>query len=306
MARDVQDSSREVRVQLRRTLWLVLVALSACAGGVDDTSPRAERQLQDATARAPSLEVGMTEWGTDHALLDEAPAPGVLFSVWTRIPSPGTAYPWSRGNMDVWVLRGDTWHLRCLVGNSSANRADQARYSANTMLFVDPGERWAGDFSFYESDFTLRERPVRDWVWAAWHVVVDHDSFAIRQWLKFGPTGPVFAAGTSDVTFDQVRRSLREHGYPTDFRPSPPSSMQVGKDSGFITRARVERRTSVPRLAELETIARGQAAPSRAWAEYPLIWQSGRANLSDASGHGRHLSIAPGGTIESGPTGPAL
>jgi hypothetical protein len=284
----------------------MLIALAACAGEVDDTSPRLQHSLQDASAPTNSLEVGFTLWGSDHAVISQAPAPGVLFSVWTRIPDPGSRYPWSRGNMDVWVLRGATWHLRCLVGNSSANGPHEARYSANTMLFVDPGESWAGDYSFYESDFTLSEAPVRGWVWVAWHVVVDGDSFAIRQWLKFGVTGPVFAAGASDVSFTEVRQALRDNGYSDAFSPSAPTSMQVGSDHGYLTKARVEQRTRVPSLAELDAIARGQAAPNAAWAQYPLIWKSGGPDLSDASGHRRNLSVAPGGALKMGPVGPAL
>jgi len=197
-----------------------------------------------------SIEVGRTLWGNDHAVRNDAPAGGTLFSVWTKIPDPGSTYPWSRGNMDVYVLFGKNWHLRCLIGNSSATSAIDARYNANSMLFANPGQTWVGDFSYFESGDGNPEAPYRDWVWAAWQVVVNTNSFTIRQWLKFGIDGAVIAAGESMPTFSDVRSILLTNGWTqasaNAWVPGDAASFQVGSDNGYLYHARMASKSGAP------------------------------------------------------------
>jgi hypothetical protein len=274
-------------------------------GGGEDSGSTAPDGLSET-----SLEVGRTLWGNDHGKRSDAPAGGTLFSVWTKMPDPGSSYPWMRGNLDVYVLSGSNWSLRCLVANSGAESPSDARYSANSMLLAQPRDTWIGDFSYYESGGGYPEAPYRDWVWAAWQVVVESDAFTIRQWLKLGVTGPVFAAGESRVTFEQARAVLRERGWSQDaaaaWVPSDATAFQVGSDRGFLTEARMSAQAAQPSLAELDAIATGRTSAAAAWAYYPLVWESGAAILQDRSGHGRDLELAPGGTLHPGPAGPPL
>ena len=257
-----------------------------------------------------SIEFGRKQWGTDDAIRSNAPEGGTLFSVWTKIPDPGSAYPWGRGNMDVYVLRGNVWYFRCLVGNTSANSPTDARYNANTMLFANPGETWVTDYSYYESGFGQVEAPLRDWVWVAWQVIVSPTSFTIRQWLKFGIDGEVFAAGESAVTFADVRTILIDKGWTmaavNAWTPSDATSFEVGKDNGYLSYARMFALGTVPALAELDTIARSDSALTSAWADFRLDWVGGVPNLSDRSGHGRDLTIEAGGQLYEGLAGPSL
>ena len=169
---------------MRPTMVRVLVAVACgatlgaagCSSGSDGGSSIAAL-VPSGSGGAPStqssIEVGRTPWGPDHAGRPDVPAGGTLFSVWMKIPDPSPTYPWSRGDMDAYVLSGANWHLRCLGGNSSAKSPTSARYNANCMVFADPQGTWAGDYAFYESDYTLTDATVRGWVWVAWQVVVN-------------------------------------------------------------------------------------------------------------------------------------
>jgi hypothetical protein len=262
------------------------------------------------TTDRSSLEFGRTLYGSDYATRASVPAGGTLFSVWTRIPDPGASYPWSHGNLDVYVLYGNNWYFRCLVGNSTANSATDARYNANSMLFANPGDLWVGDYSYYESGFGHPDAPYRDWVWVAWLVIVNPSSFEIHQWLKFGVRGDIVAAGDSSPAFAEVRAILVENGWTqaaaSAWTPGDAQSFQVGKDNGYLTHARMLARGSLPSLAELDAIARSDAADPSAWADYRLAWGGNAPDLSDRSGNGRHLTLAQGGTLYAGPPGPAF
>lgn len=257
-----------------------------------------------------SLEVGRTHYGPDYSLRSDAPAGGTLFSVWTRILDPGNSYPWSRGNMDVYVLRGSNWHFRCLVGNSSAQSASDARYNANSMLFSDPDGGWLGDFSYFESSGGNPEAPYRGWVWAAWQIVVGNDAFIVRQWLKFGEGAPVQAAGSSEITFASARATMVvngvDPGVAAAWTPSDATGFQVGSDWGFLNRAHMIGRASQPSLDELEAIASHTHPNTAAWADYPFAWTNGAPDLTDVSGNGRDLSLYSGGVYYAGPAGPDL
>jgi hypothetical protein len=246
-----------------------------------------------------ALEVGRAD--PDHAVRADVPAGGTLFSVWTKIPDPGFKYPWSRGNMDVYVLSGPSWHMRCLVGNSSATSPTRASYNANSMIFADPAGTWAGDYSYYQTEATLTDATVRGWIWAAWQLVVDRGLMTVRQWLKFGVDGAVFAAGESAPTFESLRAEIVSNGgSPADamaWTPTDATHFQVGSDHGYLFHARIEARSTAPELSELEAIARNTAPDPSAWADYLFGWQDGAANLADQSGHGRDLQLAPGGAL---------
>ena len=291
---------------------------TAATGGVTTTGGAVSTGGSSSTAPSPStsIEFGRTQWGTDYATRQDAPAGGALFSIWTKIPDPGSSYPWSRGNMDVYLLIGANWYFRGIVGNSGANSSTDARYNANTMLFGNNGKvgndggTWASDYSYYESGWGHPEAPYRDWVWVAWQIIVNSDSFTIRQWLKFGVNGAVFAAGESTPTFAAVRILLVQNGWTqaaaNAWTPTDAKSFQVGSGNGYLTRARMMARNTLPTLAELDAMARNSVADTSAWADYPLAWANGVANLLDRSGKGRNLSLAKGGTLYQGPAGPSL
>ncbi len=259
---------------------------------------------------APSLEVARVGYGNDYTYRDDAPQGGTLFSVWTKIPDPCSSYPGSRGNMDVYVLRSSAWYIRFIVGNSSASSPTDARYNANSMLFATPGDTWVNDYSYYESGGGHAEAPYRDWVWAAWQVVVGSSSFTIRQWLKFGSSGAVFAAGENTVTFADVRSILQSKGWSSSaaaaWSPTDATSFQVGYEHGYLTRAQMVQRSSKPSLSELEAIATRTSPDTSAWADYAFVWANGAPDLHDQSGHGRDLLLKSGGTLYQVPAGPSF
>jgi hypothetical protein len=274
---------------------LCLVALSACP-----------RIPEDLLADFYSVEFGRTLWGSDYCVRNDAPQGGILVSVWAKIPDPGATYPWSRGNMDDVILHGVNWHLICLTGNSSATSPTDARYNANTMLGAEGGgaDQWVNDYSYYESGGWQPEASYRGWVWAAWQMIVNHDSFTIRQWLKFGPEAAVIAAGEDRPTFAEIRDVLvADRGWTRQqadaWMPGEATGFQVGDTNGFLCHARVEARSTPPTLTELDDIARGQNVPP-AWAEYELGWSHNRPDLSDRSGHNRDLVLQTGGTLHQG------
>jgi hypothetical protein len=212
--------------------------------------------------------------------------------------------------MDVYVLYGANWHIRGLTGNASATSTTSTTFNANSMLFVDPVGEWVDDYSYYLGT-ELPEAQTVGWVWAAWQVVVDSSAFTIRQWLKFGLDGPVFAAGESNVTLADIRTTLvNERSFPTAeaaaWIPTDATSFQVGKDNGYLIHARMEATNAPPTLAHLEQIAHASAADATAWADYELTWIDGGPSLKDRSGHAHDLSIDTGGRLYQGLAGPAF
>jgi hypothetical protein len=300
-------------------------------GGPHDASDGSDSGDQDSATpvtmmHGASLEVGRTEWGNDDATRDDVPGNGILFSVWTKIPNTNTSYPWSRGNMDVFVLRGTNWYFICLTGNMSAQSADNARYAANTMLFGSspqhPGGSWVEDYGYYESSGERDENgapvlhpeaPYRDWVWVAWWIVRGEDRFIVRQWLKFGLDGSIVVDNSPnfrEVTFDKARELLSSRGWSADetaaWVPGDATSFQVGKHDGYLTHARMAAQNSEPTPEELDAIARHATVDTSAWADYPLVWSNGAPYLGDQSGHGHDLSLPSGGTLYAGPAGPSF
>lgn len=270
-----------------------------------------------------SIEVARIRFGNDYATRSDAPRGGTLFSVWTKIPDEPTGYPWQRGNMDVYVLYGTNWHLRCLVGNMGAEAPDNARYAANTMLFAAPAgneSNFIEDYGYYESSGVrgsdglpiLRDEALfRGWVWVAWWVVVRDDKFIIQQWLKFGVDGDIIEDDPThrEAPLSFARQRLRDnYGWSAEeaaaWVPSDATGFQVGYEQGYLTHARMEARSTEPTKAELEAIAMHTVADETAWADYPFVWTPSGPYLQDQSGHGRHLSLRPGGTFYPGPDGP--
>ena len=249
-----------------------------------------------------SLEAGRQEYGSDYGFLTSAPSGGSLISMWTRIPDPGAA-PWSRGNMDVHTLFGADWYFRCLVGNSNSAGA----LNANSMLFARSDNTWIGDYSYY-SDNGWTEDQVKGWIWAAWQVIIGASSIIIRQWLKVGESGSVFAAGESEITFTDARAVLVANGWSQAaadaWIPGQPNRFHIGGDNGYICHARVQAISTTPTLSALDAISNLNSADSTAWGDYRFGWVDGAADLSDRSGNNRNLST--GGTLYQGLTGPVL
>ena len=324
--------------------WMVLAALMmggliACVssaksqrdappmGGEEEAGGEIERGGKSTTGGVPatggspgtnptsniSIEFGRKQFGSDYAQQNSVPAGGTLFSVWTKIPDPGTTYPWHRGNMDVYYLIGQNWYLRCLVGNMGVNSPTDASYNANSMLFgnkgnaLNDGGTWIADYTPYWEP-GLREAPLRDWVWAAWQVVVNADSFTLRQWLKVGITGAVFAAGESHPTFAEVRPVLVQNGWKqaqvNSWVPADAIAFQIGSDNGYLTHARMVGRNTIPTLAELDAMARNAAPDPSMWGDYALEWVNGAADLRDRGGKNHHLTLPSKGTLYPGPEGP--
>jgi hypothetical protein len=149
---------------------------------------------------------------------------------------------------------------------------------------------------------------VRGWVWIAWQVVVSNGTFTLQQWLKFGATGTVFAAGTSAPTLAELRQNLIANGLSSSaanaWTPGDATSFQVGSDDGYLFHARMQATAATPTLSQLESIASSTAPDPTAWGDYLFDWENGAPNLTDQSGHGRDLQLAPGGVLHEGPIAP--
>jgi hypothetical protein len=246
-----------------------------------------------------SLEMGRS--AGDFCSLSNAPTSGLLFSVWTRIPDPGVV-PWSRGRMVVYIVRGTNWEIECSVGLSSANVNSVARYQADMTYLAGSSRTLVGTFALYDSGLNLAEEQARGWVWAAWQLSRSGGSLSMRQWLKFSNSS-VIAAGNSDLTLTNARQQLVGAGWTaaqaSAWVPSLNSSFQVGGDNCYLCQARVEETNEPPSLTKLEAIAVAKEPDALCWAQYPLMWEDGAANLSDASGNGRHLTST--GVLHEGP-----
>jgi len=260
-----------------------------------------------------SVEFGQETDGFDYCVRRDAPSGGTLFSVWTHIPDDWGN--WGH-NMDVYVLYGENWHMRCLVANMPESD-DPCLYNANSMIFANPYELWAGDYTLdYRS--VPRSQAV-GWVWVAWQVIVNSNSFTIRQWLKFGIDGAVILTNEDVAPFSELREFLLVYGnnewaYDNGYEwtqeiadawtPTDAVSFQVGKDNSYLCHARMDAMSEEPSLEYLDQIARGTAPLNTAWADYELNWRRGKANLSDRSGNGRDLEIESDGTLYEGEISP--
>ena len=80
--------------------------------------------------------------------------------------------------------------------------------------------------------------------------------------------------------------------------------MGTGFSGSNLTRATMYALGTSPSLATLDTIAMHATPDVTAWADYPLKWTGGAADISDDSGNGRDLTLLPGGTLYQGPVGP--
>lgn len=304
-----------------------ILAIAGCAGNAG---------RDPAGVGESSILFGHTLYGSDYAILDAAPSTGVLFSAWTRIVEPSIepdgswiALPYAKDgqrgywNTEDFNLYGENWKLRFITGNSRWEGASRAGwYNANGMFTGLGGSGnyvYGGDYCSYGADPGVGEERLRDWVWVAWQTTIDRaaETITMRQWLKFGRDAPVIDAGADTVGFDAMRCNIAAGrvvppeeragvalGEWADWVPGEFTGIQVGQDNGYLTRVRIEDRVSVPSLAQLEGYAAQTAPDAAAWAWYPLSWRDGAAYLRDDSGRGRHLAVAPGGTIREGVVGP--
>jgi uncharacterized repeat protein (TIGR02543 family) len=266
-----------------------------------------------------SLEFGHTSRAPDYfnpVTLPSGFGNGVLFSVWTKIPinlvAPAS-FTKLRGNMEVFYLDGDNWHLICLDGNVDGYPDGHALYNANFMLSTTP-PGGKGDYCTYltlERD-KLPLATVNSWVWVAWQVVINaNQTMTLRQWLKFGIDGTVFAAGQWNIT-----PPGEETVSIANWNPSLPRSFQIGADNtssgintgsnSYLCHARMEARSTQPSLLELEAIARLNSADPTAWGDWELNWKDGAPNLYDRSGHDHDLAIQTGGHLYQGVLSPSF
>jgi hypothetical protein len=265
------------------------------------------------TGLIDSLEFGHTSGAKDYCnpvLLPDDFGNGVLFSIWTKIPNdlvPPPSFTKLRGNMEVFYLDGNNWHLICLDGNVDGFADGYALYNANYMLSTTPAGG-KGDYCTYltlERD-KLPLATVNNWVWVVWQVVINADhTMTLRQWLKFGIKGTVFAAGQWDI-----KPAGQETVSIAGWEPSLPKSFRIGTDNtysgdntgsnSYLCRARLEARSTKPSLAELDDIARLNTPDTTAWGDWELNWKGGAPNLMDRSGHHHHLSVQAGGALYKG------
>jgi len=274
-----------------------------------------------------SLEFGHTSGAPDYCTpvgLPDDFGNGVLFSVWTKIPNELVA-PSSfiklRGNMEVFYLHDDNWHLICLDGNIDGYPDGYALYNANFMLAAD-GEGNRGDYCTYMT-YLKDKLPLstfNDWVWVAWQVVINADkTMTMRQWLKFGLSGTVFPAGNYYLPggfWTPLDPEGEEIASISGWNPSFPKFFQIGTDNSssgvntgsnsYLCLARLEARSTPPTLPELEAIASRNAADPSAWGDWELNWENGAPNLTDRSGHGHDLTIQPGGQLWQGVLSPSF
>ncbi len=262
-----------------------------------------------------SLEFGHASGHNDVCAPMAAPAGGTLFSVWTKSPkilSPSGMDGLVRGNMIVYTLTGENWKLNALVGNVYEYAGKGASYNANYMINAG-----AVDYVVYQTleRDVLPFETVNDWVWVAWQVVVNADgTITLRQWLKFGMTGKVFAAGPYDPTYTTM--SGEEIVAVPGWKAGEAKTFQIGYDNtysndwrisnSYLCHARMEARSTRPTLGELEAIAAADAPDPGAWGDWELRWINGAPDLSDRSGNGRHLSVDDGGTLYQGPLSPVF
>lgn len=274
-----------------------------------------------------SIEFGQTSDHYDYCKNVAAPSGGTLFSVWTRIPTPGS-YPFTRGDMVVYELEGDNWNIVGLVGNMTISSDIDAIYNANFMIGIGDNHTYAGDYGYYGTpeDAPIIRAQAEGWVWVAWQVVINADSITFRQWLKFGTAGAVFPAGDTYGTVDGEQtvsfNALRAYANTQDgkdyssWSPSDARSFQIGFDNAyvndtgepnsFLCHARMEGRGDKPTVEYLENISMLDVPDGSAWAQYELNWVNGSPNLSDASGHGLSLEVETGGALHEGLDGPSF
>lgn len=254
-------------------------------------------------------------WGPDYVERNDVPAGGLLFSVWSRIPTLVTSYPTVLGNMEIFNLYGSNWNLRCVANNIDAQAADNCIYNANSMLIANgsgigqPDGTWLGDFSYLQ-DLALPVARVNGWVFVAWQVIVGASDFTVRQWVRYAGQ-PIQGPYASTISFAQLRTWAEENGWAPGsaaaWTPSAPTRFTIGTVNdncrGFYTHARMEARSTLPSNAYIESLSNASGADTSAWGDWQLTWDTdaNAAVLADRSGHGRALSIHTGGTLYEGP-----
>jgi len=318
----------------------VHAVIVTAVNAIGESQPSAVVTFTPTAAVASAVQFG-TNQDVDFATVSTAPSTGVLVSVWTKITGTDTPDPakefyntdatplWHHSNMDVLAVYGTNWHVRFLTGNASAeqlNSTIKVRYNANSEFLTDaPGDlnHYFDDFSYFESDYgtyydstdTSQTKPLgpftedqaKGWVWAAWQIINDtaNQKFIIRQWLKVGTSGSVFHATATNRRSEASWDTLRSlNGLDSNWVPSVPAKVLVGGTPSWVTKVRVDSRTTEPTLAELEALAQETEPASSSWAHWPLQWKAGAPDLSDTSGNNRSLVPNTGAVFSEGPAGP--
>ena len=262
-----------------------------------------------------STEFGRTTWGNDYAFRSSAPANGVLFSTWIKIPDTITTYPFTRGNIEVFVLNYDNWIARCIAGNINATSPTACTYNVNSMILCDgtsvgeANNSYAGDYT-YSVDSGLTVDTVSGWVFVAWQFYNDGANLVMRQWVKYaGQTllGPY----TSTVAYATLRNDVVSNAgwNPVNAAAWTPGSTPVSftlgslfdQCNGYYIHARMEQLSTLPSNSYIESIAALTAADPTAWGDWSLEYGDLGCDLTDRSGNGRDLTLRPGGTLYQGP-----
>lgn len=256
----------------------------------------------------------MTGWGQDYLRRNDSPSGGVLFTHWTKIRNPIGPYPVIKGNDETFNLYGSNWTMRCVGGNINAPAVNNCGYNANAMMIADgsafgqPAGNWLGDIAYLQ-DTGLPTSRVEGWVFIAWQILIGVSDVTVNQWVKYAGQ-PVSGPQSSTVTIAQLRQWAENNGWApgsaVNWTPSAPTHFTIGtindNCNAYYTRARLYARSTLPSNSEIEAIAANSGADLTAWGDWQLTWDTVGAApiLTDRSGNGRNLSVAPGGSVNQG------
>jgi hypothetical protein len=257
-----------------------------------------------------------TQVGDTNLYCSTAPSTGGIWSIWDKA-AKDLSNPDAHNDANF-TIKASNWTVFCISGNISYTDPINVNYNANTMIGVTgpsgPTDVYVGDFSTYFSNAgSWNYTECLDWVWIAWQVIPSGTGITINQWLKFSPTGAVFPAGTTTITFTTMRATYRQalidnYSYTAgaattlanSWTPATTlSSFLIGDGNGNYAHganmyhARVDSTITAPSLSYLNSISTLYTADSTAWADYSLVFTSDVA-LTDRSGNGRNLTKGTG------------
>ena len=251
---------------MRKYIFLLLLALVVVGAGCSGTD---EGTPGDQTPS--STKFGTADW-TDYGFLNAFPAGDVLFCTWTHVTGPGPS-----GNDYPFVLECGTNYIICVAGNMAPDAPYY--YNMNTMSYD-------GDHDVVYVQCT--DEAAHGWVFVAWHIAHGGGTTVIRQYLKFGKSGPL------DLVSVETQNTVYEI-----------QGISVGGGSHgawcptYQMYARVYE-MSAPSSSAVDAIAMNPDPDPAAWADWGLV----SGDVQDRSGHGRHLVLD--GTVQPGIQGPGL
>lgn len=272
------------------SLFLAVLAapIMGCGGRIDSgdsdgapDGPADGGDLEPATG-ALSTELGRADW-SDYATIDALPAGDILLSTWTHVVQAGPSgndYPFVIGcgpNNAVSGCSDD--YIICVAGNVGPDAPYY--YNVNTMSCT-------GDHDTVYARCT--EAEAHAWVFVAWHISQSAGGTTIRQYLKLGPAGTMTqvnpTAGPETQATRYAVRNLSVGGSARgDWAPTYQMYSRVHE-------------MGVPTAEQVDAIAMNVHADATAWADWSLI----AGDLTDRSGHGRHLTVH--GAVHPGIPGP--